>query len=246
MTETLEFTTPEDEIEVLPETMAELRSEMYEKIDYASSLGVFTLGEAAEWRNGFEACTQIEHMEGLIEVIDDFIDSGWMVVSQIEEMMMTEELSEADKDSFLAQLDLMSYEEKGELLQSLQQTLQEVSRKRAQLKLILIKNQIARPEAALLEQEFIQASLDNKTEILHKAEKMTVATENRQDGKMSVRESIELQLQAGNLAEARQLLEKNFPAGLSYAQYARLDFEINQREINSGRRDVTRAYKLAA
>jgi hypothetical protein len=245
--EVIEFTTPEDQ-EALPENMAELRAEMAQKIDYAVSLGVFTDKEAQDWHNGFEACTEVEHMEGLIDIIDDFIDSGWEIVSEIEGVLATGEISETEKNSFLIQMEGMSYDDKVDLAHDLERILNEVSRKKAKLKVVLSQSNIRIPEAALLEQEFGQATLDGKDKVIRQAELMARDQGKPKESKadLRLREVIDLQIQAGNLREARHMVEKSFPDGLSYGEYVRLDATINRLEIQQKQADARQIYKAAA
>jgi len=240
-----EFTTPEETYEALPENMAELRAEMVQKIDYAVSLGVFTNKEAQAWHDGFEACTEVEHMEELISVIDDFIDSGWAIVSEIEDLLVTDEISEGEKSSFLMQMDGMDYQDKIALSHELEVILSEVSRKRAKLKTILIRNDVDKAAATAFEREFGQADIQEKESVIERAGSAVKEQKPAGEAATSVRlrKVISLQIQVGNAKEARRILNSLSFNQLSYIEYVQFDSQITQLEI---RRSKENAYKLAA
>lgn len=238
-----EFTTPPEMYDALPENMAELRYAMYDKIDYALSLGVFTEQEASDWREGFEACTETEYMESLVEVIDDFIDSGWAIVSEIEDLLATGEINDGEKNSFLIQMGGMDYQDKIELCRNLEKTLNEVSRDKIKLKLILTQNNIDKAAAVTLEKNFTEAAIGEKSKVIQQAEKVAKNQEVKGDTQTAkrLRKIIDLQIQSGNLKQARQTLEGGFPKQLSYEDYVRFDAQIIQMEISFSQSE---AYKV--
>ncbi|MDD5606121.1 MAG: hypothetical protein PHR51_02275 [Patescibacteria group bacterium] len=241
--ETIEFTTPE-KYEALPELVAELRTEMQAKIVYALSLGVFTGEEAELWQDSFEQCTEIEHMENLVEIIDRFIDSGWEVVSEIEELLATGEINDQDRRQFLAKMDMLSYQEKLDLLRELEWVLNEVSRKKARLTLILSQNKVARPKAVVLEQEFDKAALAEKDTVLERAAVVAKKGRPAPEGKTNdLVRLLDSYIQSGTVALARQMLEKNFPDNLTYLDYVRFDARINQLEVQQKQCDVRATYQ---
>lgn len=241
-----EFTTPESS-QALPENMAELRYAMYDKIDYALSLGVFTEQEASDWREGFEACAEIEHMESLVEVIDDFIDSGWAIVSAIEDLLATGEINDGEKTSFLIQMEGMDYQDKIELCRNLEKILNEVSRKKAKLKLILVQSDIARPTAVVLEREFGQANVQEKEQVIKRAEKLKKPEPSvKTNTSLRLCRVLDSQIEVGNARGARQILSEIFPNQLSYSEYVRFDKKITRLEIYQAQLDTKAIYKQAA
>lgn len=153
-----------------------LRAEMRAKISEAVSLGVFTNKEASEWESGFDACTELEHMYNLIEIIDDFISSGLEIVEEISDTLNTDLLTSREKATWEMVADRLSYQEKHRLLAELSAILKDVAKNKQQLFKLMQSNKLSLTKAKELINTFADVDADDKIKVVDKA-KLEIASE---------------------------------------------------------------------
>jgi len=156
---------------LLPEDVAVLRGEMYAKIGEALSLGVFTQGEARQWKSGFEACTQASHMENLIDIIDDFVNSGLEVISQGEDLLNTDLLNQADKHYWQRHLEEVSFSEKNRIIRSLKSLISDIRKLKDNLIKILDNSAIETSDKDNFITDFKSQEVSQKEGIIKSAKK---------------------------------------------------------------------------
>jgi len=231
-TETLEPIAEEEieENELLPAEVAVLRSEMWGKIAEAVALGVFTDKEALEWENGFEACDRLEYMENLIEIVDDFIASGLEVVEQITATLNTDLLTDREKAAWEIKMEMISFEDKRELLHELIGIIKQVTNYRRQLLQLLKTNRVPENKAEELIKNFESTGADKKEGVVTRAAlEMIAAQDQRQIVQSQVHNLVSMQ----QFVAARKILSENqiFTSG----EYAELVAEIDAAEITQAR-----------
>ncbi len=159
---------------LLPEEMAILRAEMYSKINEALFLGVFTSEEANLWRQGFEACKKLAHMESLIDIIDDFVTSGLSIVNKIESLLNTQLLNPEDKNQWRSKTDMADYSEKKQIISELKNIIKEI--KSLQVKLlaaITVKNLSGQRQNQIID-KFCSASESDKKSVVQEAQNIII------------------------------------------------------------------------
>ena len=153
-----------------------LRRAMQRKISEALALGVFTNKEADDWEAGFDACTELEHMYNLIEIIDDFISSGLDIVEAISDTLNTDLLTTHEKATWEMMADNLSYQEKHRLLAELSAILKDVAKNKQQLFKLMQSNKLSLTKAKELISTFADVEADDKTKVVDRA-KLEIANE---------------------------------------------------------------------
>ncbi|MBU1092138.1 hypothetical protein KJ836_00420 [Patescibacteria group bacterium] len=166
----------EAEAEDISGEVASLRGEMHAKISEALSLGVFTDKEARDWEAGFDACTEVEHMYNLIEIIDDFISSGLDIVEAISNTLNTDLLTNREKATWEMMADRLSYQEKYRLLAELAAILKDVAKNKQQLFKLMQSNKLSLTKAKELINTFAGVEADDKIKVVDRA-KLEIAGE---------------------------------------------------------------------
>ena len=228
-TETLESITEEDtnEAGLLPGEVSELRSEMWAKISEALALGVFTDKEAADWEAGFEACDQLEYMENLIDIVDDFIASGLAVVEQITDTLNTDLLTDREKSAWETKMDILSFQDKSELLHELSSTIKQVANYKRQLTQLLKTYRVPVEQAEVLMKNFESAEADKKEGIVTRVAVEVMA---KSDQNQSIKSRINALVADKQFAIARKILSEN--KIITSGEYAQLISTIDTAEIS--------------
>ena len=151
---------------------AQLQEAMWEKINYALSLGVFTDSEAKAWQEGFAACDRLEYMENLIDIIDDFIDSGEKVVVELMATLDTDLLTDSEKTEAEWQAEMLCYQDKLDLIKDLKITIKEVAHYRQKLIKILRSAHLPSAKSQEFMQNFAEATADKKEGVVTRAAQM--------------------------------------------------------------------------
>ncbi|MFH0912560.1 MAG: hypothetical protein V1807_02810 [Patescibacteria group bacterium] len=230
-TETLESIDEEiEEIELLPAEVAVLRAEMQSKIAEAVALGVFTDKEAKEWENGFEACDRLEYMENLVEIVDDFIASGLEVVEQIAVALDTDLLTDREKAAWEIQMEMLSFEDKRELLSELVSIIKQVANYKQQLLQLLKTHSLPVNKAKELIKNFESTEADKKEGVVTRTAFEVIAA---RDQCQVVQSQVRGLVSTEQFSAARKILSENqiFTSG----EYAELVGEIDAAEINQAR-----------
>ena len=204
----------------------ELRCAMQAKISEAVALGVFTDAEAEAWEEGFEACDQLEYMQNLIEIVDDFIASGLEVVEQIGGALDTDLLTEQEKTAWQTQAELMSFQDKCELLQELSGILSSVASCKRELMHWL--HQVPDRQAKELWRSFEDVDSSQKDEVVRRAVQ-AVADNKIQYQKVQSR--VHMLVSGQQFKEARSLLNRTVADLLTATEYKDLISEIDAAEI---------------
>ncbi len=212
-TEILEPIIEEDEL--LPEEVAALRDEMWAKISEALDLGVFTDKEAADWEAGFMACDRLEYMQNLIDIIDDFIASGLEVLEQLEAVLDTELLTPGEKTDAEWRAEILSYQDKRELIGELRTIVKEVARYKQQLVKILRSAHLPPAKSQEFLQNFAEATADKKEGVVTRVA-MTAVELNARFPIIQSR-IIEL-LNGSQFGEARAYLSNSHLESVEYEQ----------------------------
>jgi len=192
-----------EENELLPEEAISLRDEMWDKINYALSLGVFTESEAKAWAEGFAACDRLEHMENLIEIIDDFIDSGERVVAELMSTLDTDLLTDSEKTEAEWQAEMLCYQDKWDLIKDLKITIKEVAHYKQKLIKILQISKLPSAESEAWLQKFTETSAGRKEGVVTRA---AMAATERNAQYPLVQSRIAELLNINQFGEARTLL----------------------------------------
>ena len=224
-TETFEQETVEEEL--LPTEVAELRNEMQSKIAEAVALGVFTDKEAADWEEGFEACDKLEYMENLIDIVDDFIASGLEIVEQISNVLDTDLLTDREKAAWETKMDMLSFQDKSELLHELSGIIKQVTNYKRQLTQLLKSYRVPAEQAEVIIHNFEKAEADKKEGIVTRAavEVMTVRTPGP-----SVKAQVNALVADKQFTVARKILSEN--QIITSGEYAQLVSAIDSAEIS--------------
>ncbi|MFH1088784.1 MAG: hypothetical protein V1719_03000 [Patescibacteria group bacterium] len=164
------------ETEDIAGEVSSLRRAMHSKISEALALDVFTSKEARDWEDGFDACTEIEHMYNLIEIIDDFISSGLEITGAISDKLNTDLLTNREKATWEMMADRLSYQEKHRLLAELSAILKDVAKNKQQLFKLLQSNKLSLTKAKDLIVTFADVEADGKPKVVNQA-KLEIADE---------------------------------------------------------------------
>jgi len=226
--ETLE-SIAEEESEILPEEVAELQYLMQSKIAEAVALGVFTDKEARAWEEGFEACDRLEYMENLVEMVDDFISSGLEIVEQITATLETDLLNEREKTRWQIQMEMLSFQDKCELLQKLTEILRQVSHYKQQLIQLLKMKRVSPVREEEWLKTFAAAEAEHKEGVVTRAA-LEVADSPQN---LDVQSLVSALITAKQFSAARKILSEN--QLLVYGEYARLMNEVDAAEISQAR-----------
>ncbi|HCR41879.1 TPA: hypothetical protein DIV45_00720 [Patescibacteria group bacterium] len=183
-----------------------LRRAMHSKITEAVALGVFTDKEAGDWEAGFDACTEVEHMYNLIEIIDDFIASGLDIIDAISDKLNTDLLTSREKATWEMMADRLSYQEKHRLLAELSAILSSVAKNKQQLFKLLQSNKLSLTKAKELINTFADVEADDKTKVVDQA-KLTVV--NEAGRQRLIRAEVMVYVARQQYAEARTYLSDN-------------------------------------
>jgi len=221
--------------ETFPEAVAELQSELEDKINDAIILGVFTDAEAEAWRDGFEACQKLEHMDNLVEMIGRFIASGESVLAELQTTLETK-LSAGDKEIELFsdkekrdaewQAEMLSYPDKWQLIGDLKKIIAEVKRYHKQLVKILHTAKLSEAEAEVCLQKFAEADADKKEGVITRVAATVVELNVNYP---IVQSRIMELLQNGQFGEARVFLHGS---QMKPDEYERLTSKIDLAESN--------------
>lgn len=231
----------DDLVEALPAAeVAGWRAEMYAKINEAISLGVFTDEEAAAWGAGFEACTEVDHMAGLVEIIDDFIDSGREVVGQIEALLAEDVFTDTERLRWRSEADWISFRGKQLLISKLSGLVVQVQRQRQQLVGWLSASRHIAPEVAKrLVEKFTVTEADNKEKILHDAVQLELKqTAEYRRLNQSTQQQIRRMIFAGELDSAERMLGAALPKIISQNEYVQLRDELDTAQIQAARQTL--------
>lgn len=223
-TETLEPIIEEEEL--LPEEVAELRSAMQAKISEAVALGVFTDKEAKEWEDGFEACDRLEYMENLVEIVDDFISSGLEVIEQITNALNTDLLTDREKAAWEIRMEMLSFQDKCDLLHELIGIIKQVANYKRQLVQLLKTYRVPAERAEALIKTFENTEADKKEGVVTRAAFEVMADQGQS---RSAQSQIHMLVSAQQFAAARKILSEN--QMFTSIEYAELVAEIDAAEI---------------
>lgn len=232
-TETVKFVSEEmeeleeaEEVEFSSDEASVLYSEMQSKISEALSLGVFTNKEAIDWENGFEACDKLEHMENLIEIVDDFIASGLDVVDKIVDALDTDLLTDTEKSAWETKMDMLSFQDKCDLLHEITSIVRQMSVYKKQLLQIVKTNSLPNKKAEELLENFQDTEADKKEGVVTRAVLEVVSSKgDNKEAQPLIRGLISSQ----QFASARQILHEN--KFITPAEYAELVGVIDTAEI---------------
>ena len=240
---------------LLPEDVAVLRAEMYSEISYAVSLGVFTDSEASEWKNGFEACTEISHMENLIDIIDSFVASGLAVVGKIEDLLDSELITEIEKNQWRNMTESASFDEKKDMIYELKSVIKKIEVLKQKLITTLDKKGIESNQKETLLKKFVASDDISREKIIKKAEQLKVKVvsntkkpsieKNNQISeaeknlkiKTKYQEAITYYLETSKFKTARKILENGRKYFL-FGEYSSISESIDVKEIQATKKDI--------
>jgi len=183
-------TIPSPEEILLPEEIAILRAEMSSKINEALDLGVFTSKEADLWHQGFEACKRLSHMEGLIDIIDNFVASGLSVVSKIENLLNTQLLNSEDKNQWRDKTDIANYPEKKQIIDELKNIIKEIKLLQTKLLIVITTKNIPDQQQNQIIDKFHSANESDKKDIVQETKNITIETAKQAKARVSKPEPI--------------------------------------------------------
>ena len=229
------------ETEALPATeVAGLRAEIHAKISEALGLGVFTEDEARQWEAGFEACTEIEHMEGLVTIIADFIDAGLEVVHRIEVVLAEDALTETEKMRWRSEAEWISFHGKQLLLDKLSTIVSQVHRQRRELiRWLSASRHIASETARGLLSRFTETEFEQKERVIQNAVQLELKhTAEYRRLNQSARQRILQMIFAGELDTAERELGAALPWIITAHEYSQLRGELDAAKIEEARRVV--------
>ncbi len=229
-TETLESIT--EETELLPDEVAELSWAMQAKISEAVALGVFTDAEAVAWEEGFEACDQLEHMQNLVDIVDDFVASGLEVMEQISSTLDTDLLTEQEKIILQTQAELLSFPDKCRLVQELSSILSSVANCKQELMQLLRTNQMPDKQVNELVQSFKKADSVEKEAVVTQA--MLAAADAKAQHQI-VQSRVRTLISTQQFKEARDLLYQTMANPFTVVACRELMSEIDAAEIAQAR-----------
>lgn len=213
-----------EETELLPDAVAELRSEMWDRIREAVDAGVFTDKEGADWESGADACEQIEHLESLLDWIDEYIQSGEKVLHKLQATLETNLLTEDEKQEAQWQGEMLSYQDKLILIESLEITIAEAKHYQKQLVKILQMAHLSTDQTQEVWQKFTEVDANKKAGVVTRAA-MTAVELNARFPLVQSR-IIEL-LQGSQFTEARVYLNNT---QLKPSEYEQLTQRIDLAE----------------
>lgn len=161
---------PIGEEELSPGEVARLRSTLWSKISEAIALGVFQSKDASAWEAGFEACAELEHMEELVAVIDNFVAAGVAVLEQLEKNLDDESLSASDRNLWHTKVDSADYHErKNSLIPELKRLIAEVRSLKSELDNALGREGITDTQKGWFAARFRSASAPEKASVVSDA-----------------------------------------------------------------------------
>lgn len=240
---------------LLPEDISVLRAEMYSQINDALSLGVFTNSEAKQWKDGFEACTEISHMENLIYIIDDFVVSGLSVIGKIEDLLNNELINESEKNKWRNITESVSFDDKQDIIYQLKSIIKNIKDLKHDLITILNKKEIGSNKKESLLKEFKTSDTSSKEKMIKKAEKLEVkvvtpskkldleqnnnASVAEQDSKIKIKyqKAISNYLTAYRFQTARNILEQGRQY-FSFDEYSLISGDIDVKEIKVTQKNI--------
>ncbi|OGB73798.1 hypothetical protein A3K24_03165 [candidate division Kazan bacterium RIFCSPHIGHO2_01_FULL_44_14] len=229
------------ETETLPiAEVAGLRVELYAKISEALAWGVFNNEKASEWEAGFEACTEIEHMENLVEIIDEFIDSGRELIYQLETTLANEAFIESERQQKRSEVEQLSFRAQEWMLRQLSDTVDRVEKQRQKLVVILSNSHhISSETAKRLLGKFVETESERKEIVLDEAVQLELKnTAEYRRLNRETQDQVRQLILAGELDSAEQMLGGALPKVISVAEYVSLRGELDIAQIREARANL--------
>ena len=229
------------ETETLPiAEVAGLRAELYAKISEALAGGVFNSEKASDWEAGFEACTEIEHMENLVDIIDNFIDSGRELIGQLETVLANNAFTESERQQKRSEVERISFRAQEWMLRHLTDTVERVEKQRQKLVVILSASRYVTPETAKrLLGKFSETESEQKETVLDEAVKLELKhTAEYRRLNRTTRDQVRQLILVGELDLAEQMLGGALPKVISVAEYVTLRGELDIAQMREARANL--------
>lgn len=155
---------------MLPAEQAGLISELSSKVDFIVSSGIMTPQEGQAWISGGWACEQRSHLENLIDIIDSFVASGEDKQAHLGELLQTNLLTSAEKQSWQHQFELLDYAGKKQALRDLSREIKDNLTKEKQLTSVIEDKQLPPHRSSQLWQQFYLATSLAKDRVISAAQ----------------------------------------------------------------------------
>jgi hypothetical protein len=157
----------ENEVSDSAEAMR-LYGELEYSMAYAQQLGMMTEREAEQWRQGFMACDQLEHMENLVSLFSsEYVASGEEVLDKLDTLLSHRLITENERTSWLAEISMVTFDEKQQRISFFENLLGRLAQLEQDLNKVIGRMTIA--EQALWRNRFFSASGEAKAEVVKQA-----------------------------------------------------------------------------
>jgi len=207
------------------------------------SLGVFTADEARQWEAGFEACTKIEHMEELVDIIDNFIDSGLEVMDKIDTVLTGDAFTSTERIQWRSEAEWLTFRGMQLLLDRLFEISSSAEQLRHQLVSFLAASRyITHERAEELWGKFHTAEVEQKPKVLDDAVQLELSSmTDYQRLSRATQARIRQLISEGSFSNAETALGTALPKAINLSEYTALRRELDEARIQETRQTIRQA-----